>query len=245
MLITEEELREIWQNGRGSLPPFPMDVRFTPSAHDFLTVHRLQVVVSATEDFIPVHTGDTPVRRLEARPMIRRMIYTERDIEDLIQQGQIALELGENDVVTELARDRADKAGLAIRAPQPARRGSLTPPQMPSHNAVLLPTPPTVAPQKEAHVAKKFYTDLDIEDLSRQGVTSLTVNNDVVLTDLAREKAGRLGIQLASGTGSTPEPQSDLFQQVKKAVLARLINPVDEKLVDEVVRQVLAGLDLK
>ena len=41
-------------------------------------------------------------------------------------------------------------------------------------------------------MAKTFYTELDIELLFKQGVTSLVVNEDVVLTELAREKAERL-----------------------------------------------------
>jgi len=43
---------------------------------------------------------------------------------------------------------------------------------------------------------KTFYTDRDIEDLSKRGVISLVVDDDVVLTDLARDKAMRLGIEL-------------------------------------------------
>ena len=43
---------------------------------------------------------------------------------------------------------------------------------------------------------KKFYTEKDIEDLFKSGVQSLRVNDDVSLTDLAYEKAKRLGLQL-------------------------------------------------
>ncbi|OQY28922.1 MAG: hypothetical protein B6243_11610 [Anaerolineaceae bacterium 4572_5.2] len=43
---------------------------------------------------------------------------------------------------------------------------------------------------------KTFYTERDIEDFARQGVRSLDVDEDVVLTDLARDKARRLGIEL-------------------------------------------------
>lgn len=43
---------------------------------------------------------------------------------------------------------------------------------------------------------KTFYTDRDIEDLAKRGVISLVVDDDVVLTDLARDKAMRLGIEL-------------------------------------------------
>ncbi len=42
-IITESELREMWQNGRGQLPAFPPDTRFTDSAHEFLRAHKLDV----------------------------------------------------------------------------------------------------------------------------------------------------------------------------------------------------------
>ncbi|MCW5878978.1 MAG: hypothetical protein KIS80_08960 [Anaerolineales bacterium] len=53
-------------------------------------------------------------------------------------------------------------------------------------------------------MAKVFYTERDIEDLARQGVTSLTVTDDVVITDLAREKARRVGLQLIGERDSRP-----------------------------------------
>jgi hypothetical protein len=43
---------------------------------------------------------------------------------------------------------------------------------------------------------KIFYTERDIEDLYHSGVTTLVVNDDVVVTDLGREKAIKLGVEL-------------------------------------------------
>jgi hypothetical protein len=43
---------------------------------------------------------------------------------------------------------------------------------------------------------KVFYTERDIEDLHNRGVTSLVVNDDVVVTDLGRERALKLGFEL-------------------------------------------------
>ena len=43
---------------------------------------------------------------------------------------------------------------------------------------------------------KTFYTDHDIEDMVTRGVQSLVVDDDVVLTDLAREKVLKLGLEL-------------------------------------------------
>ena len=51
---------------------------------------------------------------------------------------------------------------------------------------------------------KTFYTERDIEDLLRQGVRSLIVDDDVVLTDLAYEKARKLGLELLQADHQPP-----------------------------------------
>ena len=43
---------------------------------------------------------------------------------------------------------------------------------------------------------KTFYTERDIEDLYNSGVKSLVVDDTVVVTDLGREKAMKLGFEL-------------------------------------------------
>ena len=45
-------------------------------------------------------------------------------------------------------------------------------------------------------MAKTFYTEHEIEDLFKSGVTRLEMNDNVVLTGLAYEKAQKLGMQL-------------------------------------------------
>jgi hypothetical protein len=45
-------------------------------------------------------------------------------------------------------------------------------------------------------MAKTFYTEHEIEDLFKSGVTRLEVGENVVLTGLAYEKAQKLGMQL-------------------------------------------------
>jgi hypothetical protein len=45
---------------------------------------------------------------------------------------------------------------------------------------------------------KKIYTDKDIEELFHNGVKSLRIDEDVVLTDLAFEKARKLGLLVES-----------------------------------------------
>jgi ethanolamine utilization cobalamin adenosyltransferase len=42
-VFTESELREMWQNGRGQIPPFPPGTRFSAAAQDFLNAHHLDV----------------------------------------------------------------------------------------------------------------------------------------------------------------------------------------------------------
>ncbi len=51
---------------------------------------------------------------------------------------------------------------------------------------------------------KEFYTEKDIEDLFKRGVMALDVNDNVVLTELAYEKAGRLGLQLRHSHPDNP-----------------------------------------
>ena len=51
---------------------------------------------------------------------------------------------------------------------------------------------------------KTFYTERDIEDMVRGGVTSLIVDEDVALTDLAYEKARKLGMELLRENDQPP-----------------------------------------
>lgn len=53
-------------------------------------------------------------------------------------------------------------------------------------------------------MARKFYTVHDIEDMVKSGVTSLEVNESVTLTELAYEKAGRLGLTLIQVEARNP-----------------------------------------
>lgn len=110
---------------------------------------------------------------------------------------------------------------------------------------------------------KTFYTDHDIEDLAAKGIKSLVVDDDVVLTDLAREKARRLGVELlrehdappsaperpyiamqVSPSVSTSQPhparnKKELQQRIHKAVVERLGDGVDPQLLDTIIRRVL------
>jgi ethanolamine utilization cobalamin adenosyltransferase len=48
-IITESELRELWQNGRGQIPPFPPGTRFSAAAQDFLKSNQISVRFDAVE----------------------------------------------------------------------------------------------------------------------------------------------------------------------------------------------------
>jgi hypothetical protein len=92
-------------------------------------------------------------------------------------------------------------------------------------------------------MAKMFYTERDIEDLHARGVISIDVHDDVVLTELARERALKLGVKLMRvQPGRQVEDGSDaqLVHRIKAGVLARLGDrAVDPALLDTVVRRIL------
>ena len=137
---------------------------------------------------------------------------------------------------------------------------------------------------------KTFYTDKDIEELHRKGVKSLRVTDDIALTDLAYEKARRLGIQIADADappaapvrpylsdmkpirtqsvvdsvseaisqpvlapalseapprGSQRERETDIEKRIRSAVIAKLGNQVDAKLLDNIIQRVVKATGLK
>jgi hypothetical protein len=119
---------------------------------------------------------------------------------------------------------------------------------------------------------KEFYTEKDIEDLFQQGVRSLSIGDNVVLTELAYEKASRLGIQLTQNQADTPpsapvrpylsqpsiqtkailpasEPtpslKPDLEARIRNAVIARLGNQIDSGLLNTIIQGVLKTTGLK
>lgn len=126
---------------------------------------------------------------------------------------------------------------------------------------------------------KKFYTEKDIEELVRSGAKSLEVCDDVVLTELAYEKAKRLDFKLiteradnppaapvrpylseknppqakpvvasVSSAESQPKPTqsgSDIEARIRSAVIAKLGNQVDAKLLDNIIHRVVKATGLK
>lgn len=90
---------------------------------------------------------------------------------------------------------------------------------------------------------KVFYTERDIEDLHARGITSIDVHDDVVLTDLARERALKLGVHLnrvKPAEHRADAAEEDLVSRIKAAILARLGDRrVDPAVLDAVVRRVV------
>ena len=57
---------------------------------------------------------------------------------------------------------------------------------------------------------KTFYTERDIEDMHAAGVKAIEVCDDVVLTDVAREKALALGMKLKPVANKVSQPEQIL-----------------------------------
>ena len=131
---------------------------------------------------------------------------------------------------------------------------------------------------------KEFYTEKDIEDLFQRGIKSLQITENVVLTELAYEKAKRLDFQLITDRADnppaapvrpylseqptrqtahakpmvapvsptavtqpnpTPPDTSAVEKRIRSAVIARLGNQVDTKLLDNIIHRVVKGIGLK
>ena len=127
---------------------------------------------------------------------------------------------------------------------------------------------------------KQFYTEHDIEDMTRKGIKSLQVTDDVVLTELAYEKARKLDFQLLSDradnppaapvrpylsenqtaqarpvTAPVPQAMSQpaptaprilaIEQRIRSAVVAKLGNQVDARLLNTIIHRVVKGIGLK
>ena len=135
---------------------------------------------------------------------------------------------------------------------------------------------------------KEFYTEKDIEDLFKRGIRSMQITENVVLTELAYEKAQRLNIQLITDGADNPpaapvrpylsEPQAsqpkptigpatpvfetqpattltparsqedrrnDIENRIRSAVIARLGDQVDAKLLDTIIHRVVKNVGLK
>jgi hypothetical protein len=120
-------------------------------------------------------------------------------------------------------------------------------------------------------MAKKFFTERDIEDLYNRGERALTIDSDVVLTELAFEKAERLGVSLVQAhqlppsapirpylsqsaiekkpcvqcDNSAPQTDDQLKARIRDAVNAKLGNQVDPVLLETIITRVLNNVGVK
>lgn len=111
---------------------------------------------------------------------------------------------------------------------------------------------------------KIFYTERDIDDMKARGITSIDVTDNVIMTDLALERAMRYEMKINRVEHSAPKASyspsvniyaafpreapresisdAELKQKIRSAVLAKLDGQVDVALLDMVITRVLAGM---
>ena len=119
-------------------------------------------------------------------------------------------------------------------------------------------------------MAKKFFTERDIEDMAARGQHTLTVSEDVVLTELAFEKAERLGVKLLQPHQTPPsapirpylaeqerppaakpvskpslKADEDLRERIRTAVKTKLGDQIDDTLLDNIITRVLNNIQVK
>ena len=111
-------------------------------------------------------------------------------------------------------------------------------------------------------MAKVFYTEQDIDEMNARGVKSIDVTENVVITDLALERAMRYDMKVnradnssapkATPSGSVnlvaayPRTESagdaELKRKIKSAVLAKLDGQVNVAMLDAVISRVVSSL---
>jgi len=111
---------------------------------------------------------------------------------------------------------------------------------------------------------KIFYTERDIDDMKARGVTSIDITDNVVITDLALERAMKYDMkinraQISSAPKATYSPSvnlaastvhmtvarssdAELKAKIKSLVLAKLDGQVDASLLDAIISRVLDGM---
>ena len=112
-------------------------------------------------------------------------------------------------------------------------------------------------------MAKVFYTERDIDEMQARGVTTLDITDNMVITDLALERAMKYDMKINRPVPvSSPKatlsssvnlvaayPRSEspaaagLKEKIRSAVLAKLDGQVDATLLDAIIVRVISGLE--
>lgn len=113
----------------------------------------------------------------------------------------------------------------------------------------------------------EFYTEMDIDDLVKQGATTLELGPDDRITDVARERARKGGLKIIwhdpadeaaphryppiAARVSTPSSSkahshshSKMHDHVRASVLEKVGNDVDPALVDDIIVRVFRKLGM-
>jgi hypothetical protein len=114
MVITEEELRQAWQNGKGQIPSFPPGTRFTPAAQDVLKAREPAVLAAAAPPPAPARAAAPGgPKRLQAPPG-RRLVYTTADLPELLEGCPAALAVHPSVTLTHALLERVRGAGVRV-----------------------------------------------------------------------------------------------------------------------------------
>lgn len=120
MIITEAELREAWQNGRGTLPEFPQGTRFTPAARDFIASLGAAGAAAGTPGQAATDTlacgqavagdGSMELHSTDGR----RLIITSVDVDGIVEARPQSLVVHPDVTITDAARERLRNAGIRV-----------------------------------------------------------------------------------------------------------------------------------
>ncbi|GAB4579705.1 MAG: hypothetical protein Fur0022_24440 [Anaerolineales bacterium] len=104
---------------------------------------------------------------------------------------------------------------------------------------------------------KTIYTEQDIDALKARGATCVDVTDEVLLTDLAMERALKHGLKINHVGTTAPQatfspsvntyaayareapPDADLRRKIKAAVLARINGQVDDGVLENTITRVM------
>jgi hypothetical protein len=227
-ILTEAELRMLWQNGNGSIPLLPVNTRLTPSAWDFVRANRIELAFGQLPPEKPQNYEEkaTPYR-FAPRPLRKKTIFTERDIETLAAQGVTGLQIDENTVITSAAMEKIRRLEWRLTKPDPDSQN---------------PLPKTVQRMTLAPGKRTFYTEEDINIFFQQGIREINVSPQVKFTAAAHDRLHRLGIRCRNQTEETISQPVDLIEKIKSAVKARLPYPVTEAELDAVIHKIMAEM---